>query len=452
MSGLKKGLSWGLLVILIFLISLSHPINVLAVETDPDGKLEQGQMIDDDLFLEGERVVVDGVVKGDLYAGATTIVINGVIHGSAFLIAQTIEINGLVKGSLYGASQSLYLGEQAQIERNLYYAGFALQAKPGSQIGKDALFTGYQAVLDGKIGRDVLASVGALEINGEVVRNVRATVGDIEEGQARSMPFFTSPGAPPMIPTGLRINESAKIGGSLTYSSVKEQSQGIKSKPQGEIVFKPVEATDRQARSGRAQDSFAYLVGKYVLNRLQEIVTLFIIGIVGVWLLPRHLQDWKERMKSEPLASGLNGLLTVLVGYVGAGLLALVILAIGIFIGVLTLGGLSKTVLGIGFSTLGLALAIFSLLVSYGSKILVSLWIGEWVFKRFAPQTSQKVLLVLLVGILIYVFVRSIPILGWVVGLLATLVGVGAIYLVVRDRLRLPGKPLSSAEPVSAGE
>jgi hypothetical protein len=363
-----------------------------------------------------------------------------------------IEINGTLKGSLYGASQSIYLGEEAQIERNLFYAGFALQAKPGSQVGKDALFTGYQAVLDGKIQRDVLALVGALEVNGEVGRNVRVTVGDVEEGQARSMPFYTAPGAPPMIPSGLRVNESAKIGGSLTYSSVKEQSQGIKSKPQGEIVFKPIEATDRQAKTDKARDSLPYLVGKYVLNRFQEILTLFVIGVVGIWLLPRHLQDWKERMKSEPLASGLNGLLTVLVGYIGAGLLAFVLLAIGIFIGVLTLGGLSRTVLGIGFSTLGLALAIFSLVVTYVSKILVSLWIGEWVFGRFAPQSSQKVLLVLLVGILIYVIVRSIPILGWVVGLVATLVGVGAIYLVLRDRFRPAAKRLSGVEPLSSGE
>lgn len=143
-------------------------------------------------------------------------------------------------------------------------------------------------------------------------------------------------------------------------------------------------------------------------------------------------------------------MLTVLVGYGGAALLALVLLAISILIGVLTLGGLSRTVLGIGFSSLGLALAIFSLIVTYVSKILVSLWVGEWMMRRFAPQSADKIFLVLLVGILIYVFVRSIPILGWVVGLLATLVGVGAIYLVLRDRIRPSSKPMSSVASLSS--
>ncbi len=448
MSKKSKGLYFCAVFVIVAIFCLSLPMRAQAVEFDQDGRIEKGQVIEDDLFMSGDRVVMEGVVKGDFYAAANTIVINGVVHGSAFLAAQTIEISGTVKGSLYGASQSIYLQEEAQIERNLFYAGFALQAKPGSKIGKDALFTGYQAVIDGEIERDVLASVGALEINGEIGRNVRVTVGDPEDGQPTSMSFFTAPGAPPMIPSGLRVNESAKIGGTLTYSSVKEQSQGIKSKPQGDVIYKPIEAPEQKAKSVNTLDSLPYLVGKYVLKRLQEIATLFVIGILGLWLLPQHLQSWKERMKSEPMGAGLNGLLTVLVGYIGAGLVGLVVLAVGIFLGVLTLGGLSKSVMGIGFSSLGLAMAIFSLIVAYVSKVLVSLWIGEWVINRFAPQSAQKVLLVLLVGILIYVILRSIPILGWVLGLIATLVGVGAIYLVVRDRLRPPTQAMTSAETI----
>lgn len=448
MSKLTKRITWIILLFFILFGSLSSPIGVQAVETDPDDKIDQGQMIDDDVFLSGERVVVNGIIKGDFYAAANTIVINGVVHGSAFLAAQTIEINGTVKGSLYGASQSIYLKEKASIERNLYYAGFALQAERGSKVGKDALFTGYQAVLEGQIQRDVLASIGALEVRGEIGRDVQVTVGDPEEGQAPSMPFYAAPGGPAMIPTGLRIDEGAKIGGNLTYSSVTEQSQGIKGKPLGEVIYKPIEAADRTGKPVKSREGLTYLVGKYIISRIQEIVTLFILGFLGVWLLPQHLQSWKARMKSEPIASGLNGLLTIIVGYLGAGLIALVLLAIGIFIGVLTLGGLSKVVLGIGFSSLGLALAIFSLIVTYVSKILVSLWIGELTIQRFAPQSAEKVYLVLFVGILVYVIVRSIPILGWVVGLIATLAGVGAIYLVLRDRVR-PPQSLSSHEALS---
>ncbi|GAB4476353.1 MAG: hypothetical protein Kow0088_14180 [Anaerolineales bacterium] len=449
MHGLKKFANWGLIVFVVGLITFSLPRGAQAVETDPDGYLEKGQVIEDDLFISGERVVVDGEVQGDLYVAANTIVMNGIVHGSAFLAAQTIELNGTVEGSLYGASQSMTLAEEAHIARNLFYAGFALQARAGSKVGKDALFGGYQAVLDGQIQRDVLASVGALEVNGEIGRNVRVTVGDPEQGQGRSMSFYTTPGAPAMIPPGLRINASAKIGGTLTYSSPKEQTQAIKSQPAGGIIFKPIEATNQEAQTRSWRNSLLGKVGEYLIDRIREIVTLFVIGLVGIWLLPGYLKNWKERMQAEPLTCGLNGLLTVLVGYIGAGLAGLVLLAIGIFVGVLTLGGLSKTVLGIGLSTLGLALAIFSLVVTYVSKILVSLWIGEWLIERFAPQVGKKIALGLLIGIAIYVIVRSIPILGWVVGLLATLVGVGAIYLVVRDRIRPSSDLIASGAPLT---
>jgi cytoskeletal protein CcmA (bactofilin family) len=452
MISLRKGVYWGVLLSLVVIFCLSVPTSVQAFESDSDGRLEKGETIEDDLLLAAGRVVVDGVVKGDLYATANTIVLNGVVEGSVFFAAQTIEVNGTIKGSLYGTSQSMTLGEAAQIKRNLFYAGFAFHSKPGSQVGKDALMVGYQAVLDGQIQRDLLASVGALEVSGEIGRNVKVNVGDPEEGSARSIPFSTAPNVPPMIPSGLRINETAKIGGTLTYSSVKDQSQGIKSKPQGEIVFKPIQAGDSRSGTEKLQQSLPYRVGKYILNRLQELVTLFAIGLVGIWLLPRYLQDWKERMQAEPLAAGLNGLLTVLVGYIGAGLFALVLLAIGIFMGILTLSGLSKTVLGIGFSTLGLAVAIFSLGVTYGSKIVVCIWVGEKVFQRFAPQSAHRVVLVLLVGVLIYVIVRSIPILGWVIGLLATLVGVGAIYLALRERIRLPEKSSNGVESAASVE
>ncbi|MCS6907509.1 MAG: hypothetical protein RML93_06465 [Anaerolineales bacterium] len=442
----KKIIHWGILWVVVMIGSLLLPVQAWAIETDPDGQIERGQVIEDDLFMGGERVVLDGTVRGDFYASANTIVINGEVQGSAFLAAQAITINGNINGSLYAASQSIDLEEQGRIGRNLFYVGFALHTRPGSQVGKDAVFAGYQAILGGQIRRDVLASVGALELNGEVGRDVRAVVGDPEE-EPGMIPFYTPPSSPP-IPSGLRINEGAKIGGNLIYSSGREQSEGIKSKPQGEIIYKPIETQEQQPS---ARGGFISEVGKYLFSRFQELVTLFILGLVGIWALPKHLQGWRERLKSEPLLSGLNGLFAVLVGYVGGGLVLLVLLAVVIFFATLRLSGLSGVVLSVGFSALGLALAIFTLIVIYGSKVVVSLWLGEWTLNRFAPQLRDRIVLVLLVGALIYVIVRSIPILGWIIGLLATLVGVGAIYLALRDRLRPQAKSTSTAESLSTG-
>ena len=39
------------------------------VEGQPDATVEEGEVIEDDLFISGEDVLVAGVVEGDLFAG-----------------------------------------------------------------------------------------------------------------------------------------------------------------------------------------------------------------------------------------------------------------------------------------------------------------------------------------------------------------------------------------------
>jgi hypothetical protein len=294
------------------------------------------------------------------------------------------------------------------------------------------MVAGYQAVIAGNVERDVNAAVGGLELSGKVGRNVSAAVGDPEAGTPATTPFFAPPGAPPMMASGLRVTKDAVIGGSLTYSSQKEQKAAILAEPKEGVVFKKIEQETKQSQPYR--ETPAYQVGKYILARLQELVTLFVLGAVALWLIPQYLGSWSERVRKEPLASGLNGLLSVIVGYAGAGLVFLVLLAVVIFLSVLTLGGLSRSAFGIGFSAWGLALAVFTLLVSYGSKLVVAFLAGDMLFNRFAPQYIEKKYWVMFTGVLVYIIVRSIPILGWIVGLLVTLVGVGAMYLTFRDK------------------
>lgn len=424
---------------------IGMPQTALAVESDPDGVIEAGEVINDDVYLAGERVVVNGKINGDLFATGNVVVVNGEVEGSIFIAAQTLEVNGQVGGSVYGASYSMLVGEKASIGRNFYYAGFSFQANPGSAIGKDLMVAGYQAVLGGNVGRDVNASVGALDISGKIGRNVTAEVGDAEEGQPEMPPFFAPPGAAPMMSSGLRVSPEAEIGGSLTYSSQKEQMGAIKAKPAGGVTFNPIEVKKGEKAEPPYRESTAYKVGKYILQRVQELLTLFVLGGLAVWLIPQWLTQWSERARKEPLMAGLNGLLAVIVGYAGAGLVVLVLLAVVIFLSVVTLGGLSRSLFGIGFSAWGLAMAIFTLLVSYGSKIVIAFLGGGLLLERFAPQAGQKKVWVLLTGVLLYVIVRSIPILGWVVGVLATLVGAGAIYLTLRDRFKPSSVTVSEA-------
>jgi cytoskeletal protein CcmA (bactofilin family) len=407
-----------------------------AVEIVNGNTISAGEVIDDDVFIGGDFVTIDGTVNGDLFAAGNTVTINGVINGSLVTAAQTIQINGEVSGSVYAASSSMVIGESTTIGRNLYYGGFGLETKPGSQIGRDLLVGGYQAILAGTIQRDVVAALGALHLNGEVGRNVRVEVGE-PGSTATGMPsFFMPPGAPSMTAPGLYVGKEAKIGGQLTYISPVKQDNAVQVEPLGGIVYQTPQP--RQEAGKKPGTPVEVPVGRWILNRLRGLATLLVLGGLALWIIPGYLTKWVDKLKSEPLPSAGWGFITMIVGYAGAVLLALSIIALALFLGAITLGGLARTVFGLGFTSLGFAFTIFSLCVSYGSKLIVAYLVGRLVMQKFAPQSAEKKFWSLLVGVVIYVIIRSIPILGWLVGVIVTLFGLGAIWLGLRQGKGLP--------------
>lgn len=138
-------------------------------------------------------------------------------------------------------------------------------------------------------------------------------------------------------------------------------------------------------------------------------------------------------MEKETLSAAGWGLVTILIVYSGAVLAAGLVLSGAVFFGVITLGGLAKTILAVGFSSLGLSLAIFGLLVTYLSKLVVCFITGKLILEKTAPEAAETLAWPLVLGIIIYILLRAVPFFGWWVGILVTLVGTGAVWLVLRD-------------------
>ena len=141
------------------------------------------------------------------------------------------------------------------------------------------------------------------------------------------------------------------------------------------------------------------------------------------------------------------GLVSIMVVYLGAFLVGGLILAGAIFFGVVTLGELSKVILTVGFSSLALIMAGFGLLVSYGSKLVVSYLVGKLLFKWLAPNYADQPIWPMLVGIFLYTFLRAIPFIGLVIGVTATLIGIGAMWLTYRDQGELGAVEAQAASP-----
>jgi len=432
---------------LVFTLGFGIAATAKAVEFDEDGIVEANEVIDDDLFIGGDTVQIDGTVNGDVIAFGSVVKINGLINGSLVTGAQCILIDGIVDGSVYAGSSTLTLGSEAEIGRNLYYGGFNLSAEPGSIVEKDLLVGAYQALLSGHVGRDVRAGVGALEINGFVGNDVYAEVAGPAEGQQTYF-FPGAPGVETLVPSGIRISKDAEIGGSLEYKSSVDQSAAIEISPAGGITFEYDPELNPQSDSDEIGEiSSSALVIAWLVKQVRVFITLMLLGGLIVWQVPALLNRVGEKMERESMPSLGWGLVSVLIVYLGAFIVAGLILAGAVFFGVVTLGELSKVILTIGFSSLALIMAAFGLLVSYGSKIVVAYMVGKLLIRWLAPKFEDQPIWPMILGVLLYTFLRAIPFVGFTIGVLVTLIGIGAMWLAYRD-YKLPES--SSEDAVEA--
>jgi cytoskeletal protein CcmA (bactofilin family) len=403
--------------------------------------IPEGEVIDDDLFVTGNRVEINGTVKGDLFATGNLITVNGTVEGSMFSAAQSIEINGEIGGSLYTAGYSIKTGEAASIGRNVYFAGFSFSLAGGGTVGRGVYGSGYQLVLDGEVANDVVASVASLNINGTVGGDVVAEVGEVDQGFQR----FYVPMAPmPVViePPGYNLGSEAVIQG-----QEKIQVQQIESPegPKPEDVEKAVGG----AIGAFFTSVFAFIAAA-VARRIGEFIAVLIVGALMIALWPAFF----ERVRTQQFwPSGGYGCLSIIgfIVLVPVAFLALILLVI--IGGLVTFGVLVSYISGIGGSILGLLISTFLFALTLVSIVVVSYLVGRWILLRFSErevETAWFAFGALALGAFIYEILRAIPLgLGWFVSLLVAIFGIGYIVLTVRD-MYFPPRERPAAESLPA--
>jgi hypothetical protein len=444
----------GVLLFLVAALVLGAAGRAQAVDTSHNDRVAVGEVVNDDVLLfgnltrmdgtvngtllaSGQDVTINGTVNGDVIVWTNTATINGVINGNLYAAGGTLTVNGTVKGSTFLAGYAFTLGPVFSVDRNLFFAGFSLVAAPGSRVGMDMLAAGYQISLGGAIGRDVLADAGAVQLDGQVGRNVKVAVAAPDSRNATPAVWSWPGRTVPMLPPGLKVAEGAVIGGKLTYTSAINQASAIKAAPAGgtEFILKiDTTASPNQFNLVNASVSAVVAAGR-------DFLTLMVLGSLALAVWPKLAARVVEQARQKALPAAGWGFVVFFAAYILMGLAALTLLIAGILLGVVTFGGLASVVFGVGFSALGLASATFSLLVSYGSKLVVALLVGQQVLRAVTPRYADNRYWSLAAGALIYAILRDLPpivpvagvFLGWLLGALVTLVGLGAMWLVFRD-------------------
>jgi hypothetical protein len=400
------------LLALILLVTLILPTPARA-----DGGILYGQTIppgttvDHDVLLIGQNVSIDGTVNGNAFILGNQVLIRGKVNGSLVMIAQNAAIEGQVDGAVYAAALTLDLPDAAVLSRDLYALTVSLTSKPASSIGRHLFALGLDAGLNGRVGGDLHTAIGPIQLYNGLMRLLGFDELTIE------LHFEVPSGAPaPQPPSG---------------------SLGVPPKAHLRLKLQnPLPAFNWSA---------------WAIDVLRNWGVLFVLGLLVLWLARRSLGTSGLPLRAHPWRTLGLGILVLVVSlnlFVVALLLAALIFALGLGLNVLGLWQLSLALWVLAYSALASALTLLSLFILYGTKILVAFNVFSWLAgKLSAPRVMCIDILALLVGTLIYALLRSLPYVGWAIGLLVIAAGMGSAWFAWRGAT-LPPQVVAVPPPV----
>ena len=360
--------------------------------------IPEGQVVDRNMILNGTEVSIDGTVNGDVLAFGQTITVNGQVNGSLLAVGETIVINGQVSNSVLAGGIMMEIGPDGQIGRDLNFGGARLTLAEGSAAQRDVNCVSLEAQFSGAIGRDLNAIIGPVRIAELILVPIRdriTLIGAVNQE----------------VPIQANAPMLSSIGSGLLAPASSWTTNGQRSTQQAAQID-----TERLQTWGMAL--------------LRNLIALLTLGLLGIWLLPAQFNWASEKVQQAPWRMALSGLTFYLGGWFIAVLGIGLIVALALFFYVISLPNLGFLLGTLGLTGIGLGVSVFWLLIAYVSKLIIALLIGRLLLIRFAPSYSQSNLWPLLLGVVLYALVASIPYLGWVVATLVTFFGLGALWVV----------------------
>ncbi len=318
------------------------------------------------IYKFGTNVVVTGTVDGDVYCAGQTVTIDATVNGDVLCAGQTVTVNGTVNGNIRVAGQTVTIS--AKVGNNATVVGQTVTLDSISSVGRDVAIVGQQLQLDGSIGRNVdLVATNAIidgTINGDVVANVG---------------------------NDLTLTSAAKIGGNIDYTSPQTMTKTASAEIAGTTTYHEPKTTyyyNNSAWFGWAMLWWGFWV-----------VSLAFLSVILVALFPRLFSKIQSNAYKQPGYIALTGLAAMFVAPT---------VIVTAFI----------TVIGIPFGVL--------LVLLWSSILMLSLPTAMYLLgSRLLPQTHR--VLAVLLGALIIGVVGIIPIVGWLLVLIAIIFGTGTL-------------------------
>ena len=339
-----------------------------------DVTVPSGETVSDDIYAGAGTVSIRGTVNGNVIAGGGTVTVSGSISRDLILGGGTINITGHVGGSIIAAGGNISVN--GPVEQDIVVTGGTIDVGSGATIGRDLVVAGGTATVSAPIGRRVQMSSGSLTLRNRIGGDVRGRVDHLKL-------------------------DGAQIGGNLDYTS--DNSVELVN---GARVAGTTTRHTPTDRGGGAGNGF--------LGWLRGLIGIFALGLLLIFLFPAMSSRAIDTERAQPWPSlGIGAAILVVTPIV-----ALIVFVIGILIGGWWLG------------LLLIPLWILALAVGYA---ISGFLLGRLIFARLGWGGYHDAF-ALLGGLFVLTIVGLIPVIGWLIGLVAVIFGAGALALVVTRR------------------
>lgn len=371
-----RGVSVLLLVLLLTALAAVSTLAFDGREGD-EVTVASGEVVDDDLYLAGGTITIDGTVNGDVLAVGSEIIVNGRINGSLIAAGGTVVVSGEVTKAVRIAGGTLEV--KGRVGSDVVAAGGTLNLDSAASIGNDLVLGAGQASVESPVGGDIIGGGGEITLANTVSGNVKLAVDNLT-----------------VLPT-------ASVGGNLVYTSENEADIQPGAQIAGTTTHElPPPAEKAEGGMG---------IGGKIVGYLMALA----LGVVLVLIASRRLTALTEAIRSKPWHC------------LGWGAVLLVVTPIAAII-------ICITVVGVPIGLIGLVLYGIAI---YIAQIFIGLLLGRLIlgsFRGVGPVEKRGILIgALALGLFILSLLKLIPYAGFFIGLAAVLFGFGAILVSERQ-------------------
>jgi hypothetical protein len=356
-------------------ISWSDAFRSTRYDGGGDVTVSPGSDVEGDLVVAGSNVNVQTDIKGDLAVAGSNVTVAGPIEGYVMAAGSNVNINNAVGNDLWAAGSNVYVN--APVADNARLAGGSVILQPQARVERDAYLAGNFVEVLGRVGRDLKVAAAEVRLASEVAGSVQARAGSL-----KALP-------------------GAVIRGDLIVYGPNPPEISPEAQVLGRVDF------HRDAGGGR------WSLMSWLWRWMFMFLALLILGAAAIALSERWTSRIAEKLARRPGVSLLAGI-------------------IGLILIPLICGLLAVTIIGIPLAIVLIALYGVALLLS---GVFVSYLIGGWLLGRLRrPETSPYARFA--TGALVFAFFASLPWVGWLVQLLALMIGFGALILERRESWR----------------